>query len=190
MSDDLTKARATVLAALARDGVATPPRWRTVITDSESPTGVAPVCAGERSDALHMIDDYPGGPQRDEDGVYDCCPYPQFDTYSADMAAYLVGLLNADAAAPAEALTVYRAEWYGDPLCTYTDLKAAQKHCEAAARVNLFNRDDVPVSWVPDDEGDPAIWDLVERRCDVKEPTGYCVVGANVASEYDEGAGE
>lgn len=91
-------AREDVLADLARDGVAMPARWRVIITDSESPTGVAPVCAGERSDALHMIDDYPGGPKRDEEGVYDCCPWPQFDTYSTDVAAYLVELLNADAA--------------------------------------------------------------------------------------------
>jgi hypothetical protein len=90
-------ARENVLADLARDGVAMPARWRVIITDSESPTGVAPVCAGERSDALHMIDDYPGGPKRDEDGVYDCCPWPQFDTYSSDVATYIVELLNADA---------------------------------------------------------------------------------------------
>lgn len=108
-----------------------------------------------------------------------------------DMAALLRQMADeGKATAPAATLTVYRAEWYGDPLCTYTNLKAAQKHCEAAARINLFDRDDVPVSWTPDDEDDPAIWDLVERRGDVKEPTGYCVVGASVASEYDEGAGE
>jgi len=73
------------------------PTWRLIITDSESPSGLAPVCSGERSDALHMIDDYPGGPQRDEDGVYDCCPYPQIETYSTVWAEYLVELLNADA---------------------------------------------------------------------------------------------
>lgn len=93
-------ARDEVLAALARDGVATPARWRVIITDSESPTGVAPVCTGEQSDALHMIDDYPGGPKRDEDGVYGCCPWPQFDTYSEATAAYVVELLNADAGQP------------------------------------------------------------------------------------------
>lgn len=103
MSNDLTKARAAVHAALARDGIAAPSRWRVIITDSESPTGVAPVCTEGRSNALHVIDDYPGGPERDEDGVYDCCPWPQFDTYSQDTAAYLVALLNADAAAPLHA---------------------------------------------------------------------------------------
>lgn len=96
MSENLAKARAAVVEILRQDTGTERPKWRVIITDSESPTGVAPVCAGERSDALHMIEDYPGGPQRDEDGVYDCCPWPQFDTYSVDVAAYLVELLNAD----------------------------------------------------------------------------------------------
>lgn len=115
MTDALTKARAAVLAALTRDGVATPPRWRTVITDSESPTGVAPVCTEGRSNALHVIGDYPGGPIRDEDGVYDCCPWPQFDTYSQDTAAYLVALLNADGEAPVDRRAAARneaADWF------------------------------------------------------------------------------
>jgi hypothetical protein len=72
-------------------------RWRVIFTDSESLTGVAPVCTAEQRD-LHTIPDYPGGPIRDEDGVYDCCPWPQFETYSTAMAAYLVALLNADGA--------------------------------------------------------------------------------------------
>lgn len=96
-------ARDDVLAALARDGVTLPAKWRVIITDSESPTGVAPVCTGPQSDALHMIDDYPGGPKYDEDGVYDCCPWPQFDTYSDATAAYVVALLNADAGEEATA---------------------------------------------------------------------------------------
>jgi hypothetical protein len=97
MSENLAKARAAARA----DQPA--PTWRLIITDSESPTGLAPVCTGERSDALHMIDDYPGGPQRDEDGVYDCCPWPQIETYSTVWAAYLVELLNADAGEEASA---------------------------------------------------------------------------------------
>jgi hypothetical protein len=91
MSENLAKARAAARA----DQPA--PAWRLIITDSESPTGLAPVCTGKGSDALHMIDDYPGGPVRDEDGVYDCCPWPQIETYSTVWAEYLVELLNADA---------------------------------------------------------------------------------------------
>lgn len=75
--------------------------WRAIITDSESPTGVALACTSGSN--LHIIPDHPGGPIRDEDGVYDCCPDIQFDTYSVSLAAYLVGLLNADAACIAKA---------------------------------------------------------------------------------------
>lgn len=94
----LAKARGAAAVMLRLDTGQDRPTWRVIITDSESPTGIAPVCTGERSDALHMIDDYPGGPKRDEDGVYDCCPSPQIETCSETVAAYLVELLNADAA--------------------------------------------------------------------------------------------
>lgn len=97
-NEPLAKARAAASVMLRLDTGQDRPRWRVIITDSESPTGIAPVCTGERSDALHMIEDYPGGPQRDEDGVYDCCPWPQFETCSETVAAYLVELLNADPA--------------------------------------------------------------------------------------------
>lgn len=103
VNEVLAKARADVAAMVEPDTAGQPQRWRVVITDSESPTGVALVCTGDRSNALHMIDDYPGGPVRDEDGVYDCCPWPQFDTYSAPLAVYLVELLNADAGEEATA---------------------------------------------------------------------------------------
>ncbi|MER6706635.1 hypothetical protein [Streptomyces fumanus] len=73
-------------------------RWRVIATDSESLTGVAPVCTAERSAALHAIPDHPGGPTADDEGVYDCCPWPQIETYSVPVAAYLVAVLNADAA--------------------------------------------------------------------------------------------
>lgn len=94
--DNLAALRAAALADLAKNDVPAAPRWRLIITDSESPTGLAPVCTREDGNALHMIDDYPGGPQRDEEGVYDCCPWPQIETYSTVWAAYLVELLNAD----------------------------------------------------------------------------------------------
>lgn len=95
MNDALAAARAAVEPLIAHD-TGDRPRWRIIHTDSESPSGVALTCTGDRSDALHMIDDYPGGPIRDEEGVYDCCPWPQFETYSPVLAAYLVALLNAD----------------------------------------------------------------------------------------------
>ena len=103
MSENLAKARAAALNDIKLTDDQPAPTWRLIHTDSESPTGLAPVCTGERSNAIHMIDDYPGGPQRDEDGVYDCCPYPQIETYSTVWAEYLVELLNADAGEEASA---------------------------------------------------------------------------------------
>ncbi|MGW4028200.1 hypothetical protein ACWEFL_02590 [Streptomyces sp. NPDC004838] len=88
----LEKARQYAADALATPG--TPfPTWRVIITDSESPDGIAPVCTAPGS--LHMIDS-PDDPVRDEGGVYDCCPWPQIETWSVPLAAYLVALLNAD----------------------------------------------------------------------------------------------
>jgi hypothetical protein len=96
-TDRLAEVRAGAAEILKQDTGVDYPRWRLIATDSESLSGLAPVCSGERSDALHQIPDYPGGPIRDEEGVYDCCPWPQIETYSTAVAAYLVELLNADA---------------------------------------------------------------------------------------------
>src|SRR5688500_7285502 len=59
MNENLAKARAAALNDIKLTDDQPAPTWRVIITDSESPTGLAPVCTGERSDALHMIDDYP-----------------------------------------------------------------------------------------------------------------------------------
>ncbi|MFB7594335.1 hypothetical protein [Streptomyces sp. NPDC056160] len=75
------------------------PMWRVIYTDSESATGVALVCTAEGDADEHRVivtDDGSGEPVRDEQGVYDCCPGTQFETYSTVLAAYLVELLNAD----------------------------------------------------------------------------------------------
>lgn len=93
----LAKARAAAAEILKQYTGDSHPMWRVIDTDSEGPTGFAPVCTADNSDALHSIVDYPGGPMRDEGGVYDCCPWPQVETYSAPFAAYVVELLNADA---------------------------------------------------------------------------------------------
>jgi hypothetical protein len=57
-------------------------QWRVIITDSESLTGVAPVC-----ESTHEGDgaDY---------WVYDCCPYPQIETYSEDGARRVAAILT------------------------------------------------------------------------------------------------
>lgn len=75
------------------------PMWRVVITDSESPTGIAPVCTAEGDRDEHDEVDDGTGPMRDEHGVYGCCPTPWIDTFLPTTAAYLVELLNADAEA-------------------------------------------------------------------------------------------
>lgn len=60
-------------------------KWRVIYIDSESPSGVGPVCIG------HI-----GEPH----GVYDCCPYPRIETWSEDRATALSVLLTqADAEA-------------------------------------------------------------------------------------------
>lgn len=92
---DLARLRQAAFDQLASEtghGLST---WRVIITDSESPTGVALTCTSGSD--LHVLPYYPGGPIRDEDGVYDCCPDTQFETYSTSLAAYLVALLNSDA---------------------------------------------------------------------------------------------
>jgi hypothetical protein len=94
----LAAARETAAAMFEAEVGERRPMWRVIYTDSESPTGIAPVCTAEGvDDEHHVIADHPSGPMRDEQGVYDCCPTPQIETGSPVMAAYLVELLNADA---------------------------------------------------------------------------------------------
>lgn len=75
------------------------PMWRVIITDSESPTGIAPVCTAEGDADLHLWANFGQGLVRVDDGVWDCCPTPQIDTFSTVFASYLVELLNADTGA-------------------------------------------------------------------------------------------
>lgn len=57
-------------------------KWRTIFTDTESETGVAPVCE-QQGDKGHGIDD-----------VGDCCPHPHIETYSEPGARRLATLLT------------------------------------------------------------------------------------------------
>ncbi|QQZ56892.1 hypothetical protein IFE09_27225 [Streptomyces microflavus] len=100
MTTELPDARRLVAELLKQDTGNAHPQWRVIITDSESPDGIAPVCPKTQdTDGLHVIADYPGGPIQDQDGVYDCCPWPQVETHSTLLASYVVALLNADAGA-------------------------------------------------------------------------------------------
>lgn len=62
--------------------------WRVIFTDSESETGVAPIC--DQPDTHAYVDDNgPGSPW-----VYDCCPHPHIETYSEPGAVRLAALLT------------------------------------------------------------------------------------------------
>ena len=65
-------------------------RWRTVITDTESLSGFGPVCPVPHRD----LGD---GLGRDDQGAYDCCPRV-VETFSVELAAFMVAVLNRDAA--------------------------------------------------------------------------------------------
>ncbi|MFG2468684.1 hypothetical protein ACGFXB_24960 [Streptomyces canus] len=96
-NETLVKAREAAGAMFEVEAGERRPMWRVIYTDSESATGVALVCTAEGADdEHHVIDDGSGGSMRDEQGVYDCCPGTQFETYSTVLAAYLVEVLNAD----------------------------------------------------------------------------------------------
>lgn len=62
--------------------------WRVIITDTESMTGVAPVC--ETDHTPHSED----GESQLRDWVFDCCPHPHIEMWSEDLATRLAELLN------------------------------------------------------------------------------------------------
>lgn len=67
-------------------------RWRLVSLDYQA--GIALVCESPEHGRL-----YEGTPDeaRDEEGVYDCCPFPCLEVGPPALAAYLLALLNTDA---------------------------------------------------------------------------------------------
>lgn len=69
--------------------------WRVITTDTESMTGVAPVC-DQQDDCYgphgHRDDD--DDPQADANGVYDCCPHPHIELWNEDRAAAMAALLT------------------------------------------------------------------------------------------------
>lgn len=68
--------------------------WRTIMTDTESMTGVAPVCE-QQGDASGEHGCFEGlKVWADEHGVYDCCPHPHIETCWEDGAVRLAALLT------------------------------------------------------------------------------------------------
>jgi hypothetical protein len=70
-------------------------KWRIIMTDTESPTGVAPEC-DKRVDPNSAHWHYEPGEAVwcDHQGVYDCCPHPHIETYGDADARTLVDALN------------------------------------------------------------------------------------------------
>lgn len=66
--------------------------WRVIITDSESLTGVAPVCESKehaKNAAKSGMEEGAGA-----DWVFDCCPYPQIETWSEVKATLIAEVLT------------------------------------------------------------------------------------------------
>ncbi len=64
--------------------------WRVIITDSESMTGVAPVCEDPSHDPARHDDD-PDGTH-----VFNCCPGPHIETYDELSASIVAATLTAN----------------------------------------------------------------------------------------------
>lgn len=69
--------------------------WRTIFTDSESQSGVAPVCPEQaNSDGPHGQYEPGHAAWADDTGVYDCCPHPHLETWSESEARKLAAELT------------------------------------------------------------------------------------------------
>jgi hypothetical protein len=68
--------------------------WRAIFTDSESMSGVAPVCEHQDDVSKHSTGDG-HGKVADPHGVYDCCPGPHLEMWSEQTAAQLAATLTA-----------------------------------------------------------------------------------------------
>ncbi len=88
------------------------------------------------------------------------------------------------------ALTVFRASHESIVMGLYTTAAEARKHCETFVRREEAGGDRLSFDWIPDDEDDPAIWELVVQRGEDETTTGYCVAVVDVASAFDEEADE
>jgi hypothetical protein len=70
-------------------------KWRTVFTDTESESGVAPICPEQRTlVGQHDPDDHDGGWRFNEAFVYDCCPGPHIQCWTPHVAVRLRDFLN------------------------------------------------------------------------------------------------
>lgn len=68
--------------------------WRVIFTDSESASGVAPVCpsqSGPNGEHFHPNDPWS---EYDVFGVYDCCPHPHIECWSPKAAEQVAQVLT------------------------------------------------------------------------------------------------
>jgi hypothetical protein len=89
--------------------------------------------------------------------------------------------------------TVYRASHDAIVMGHYTSREAAQAHCEAKVRHEEPEGSIRHMSWVADDIGDEAEYELHITPAETGgliRGTGYLVTPLEVASEYDEEADE
>jgi hypothetical protein len=70
-------------------------KWRLIGTDSESLSGVAPVCPTQNDATQHTGYD---GTEADPSGVYDCCPQPHIECWTEGNAVLVLAKLNHAAA--------------------------------------------------------------------------------------------
>ena len=71
--------------------------WRIIMTDTESDSGVAPVCPQQQTkgglhDRREWDKDFPT--EFDEMSVYDCCPQPHIECWSVPSARSVMAVLN------------------------------------------------------------------------------------------------
>lgn len=64
--------------------------WRVIITDTESMTGVAPVCREQDNPEKHGNDEGRALPE----WVFDCCPHPHVEMWDEAQAAQLAETLT------------------------------------------------------------------------------------------------
>lgn len=70
--------------------------WRVVLTDTETLSGVAPVCPDQRKrgSAHDLIPQAVDDTRWDEESVYDCCPGPHIECWYERSAATLARMLS------------------------------------------------------------------------------------------------
>lgn len=72
------------------------PKWRLIFTDSESLSGVAPVCPRQNDPEAHELRDFVTGEvEAGVNFVYECCPHPHIECWSPVDAESVLAVLNA-----------------------------------------------------------------------------------------------